>query len=507
MQLRWNRETFLKQWLPAVLFSAAIYFPLFLHLDVEPIKNFDESLFACRAFSVAHYGDYLCNFRDLPYGPSASNTKPPLMTYVQAGFFKLIGYNELALRLPIAIAAVLLIFTLIQFGRKQFGSEAFGYFCGLILVTSRGFVTVHMSRTGDHDVPLALFGLLLLLMVHRYFSAEIQEKKYLGWITLLLICTTLTKGIAGLFFGPAIVLYALYRKQLIPLLKDKYTWYAALTYVVVIAGYYLVRNEICPDFLDRVWRYEVGGHYGATRDGHNHPWFWYLKQWYEFKFHYWLPLIPLGIGLTFHPKFRQIRDLSVLFLLASTTYLAVISNSQTKLSWYDASLYPMMAFWAGLVCFVLWQSIMDWLQANSISKRYLFTALFVLGLFAFPYRDIMEKVYEPKDVLYPPEKYGFLMKQMDKTMPDFQSYQILHVGQSTHSLFYQLVYNEVKGYQIGRYFAYESAKEGDFIMACQNRIKRRLEREFETQVWQSTEQCKLYYLVKRKPIEPKNLTK
>jgi 4-amino-4-deoxy-L-arabinose transferase-like glycosyltransferase len=355
-----------------------------------------------------------------------------------------------------------------------------------------------MTRTGDHDVPLAMFGILLLFSVYRYFQSDCQDKKYLLLLTLLLIAASLTKGIAGLFFGPAIVLFALYKRQLLNLLRDRYTWFAVLAYVVVILGYYLARNASCPDFIYRVWAFEVGGHYGETRDGHDHPWFWYMKQWYDFKFQYWLPFLPLGIGLLFHPRFRAQRDIHVLLLLAFGTYLAVVSSSQTKLSWYDASLYPIMAIWAGFVLYQLWEGLMQWLEPRRLSGRYLIGLLFLLAFFAFPYRDIMEKVYEPKDVLYPPEKYGFLMKQLEQTMPDFRSYHILQLGQSTHALFYQLVYNETKGYQIGRYHAFESARPGDFIMACQNRVKKRLEKEFEVQLWQSTDQCRLYYLVKKK---------
>ncbi|MEO1449894.1 MAG: hypothetical protein AAFV07_10220, partial [Bacteroidota bacterium] len=49
-----------RRWLVLGLFLAVVYFPLFLHLDHEPVKNFDEALFANRAFSIAYYGEYLC---------------------------------------------------------------------------------------------------------------------------------------------------------------------------------------------------------------------------------------------------------------------------------------------------------------------------------------------------------------------------------------------------------------------------------------------------------------
>ena len=491
-----EHNKWLTRWIPGGFFFLAIYFPLFLHLDVEPVKNFDESLFACRAFSIAYYGEYLCNFRDLPQGPSASNTKPPLISYVQALSFRILGYNELALRLPTAISAVLLIWVLIVFSKREFGTPTFGYFCGLVLVTTRGFVDVHLSRTGDHDIPLALFGLIFLLSVYRYLDSERTDKKYLILLTLMLILMALTKGVAGLFFAPGVLLYALYKRQLIPLLKERSTWIALGIYVAAIGGFYILRHMDCPEFLDRMWKYEVGGHYGKTRDGHKHPWNWYLNNWYVGRFP-WLPFVPFGIGLTFLHRFRHLRDLGVLLLISFVTYMAVVSNSQTKLLWYDASVYPIMAFWVGLVFYFLFEGIKKSLGGTQIRNLILGT-LFCVSLFAFPYRDIMLKVYQPRDVHYVPERYAYLIKRAENLLPETTHYNILHVGQSTHILFYQLVYNNLKDYRIRRYRALESVKVGDIVMACQPNIKKRLMERYEYKLMLGAEDCILIHLLSKK---------
>ncbi|MCB0844496.1 MAG: hypothetical protein KDE26_14675, partial [Bacteroidetes bacterium] len=51
----------IRTWGPIVLFAIAAYFPIFLHLGSFPLKNFDESLFAMRAYKMAHEGEYLYN--------------------------------------------------------------------------------------------------------------------------------------------------------------------------------------------------------------------------------------------------------------------------------------------------------------------------------------------------------------------------------------------------------------------------------------------------------------
>ncbi|RMG72761.1 MAG: phospholipid carrier-dependent glycosyltransferase [Bacteroidetes bacterium] len=505
MHLPEDRLAVRTKWVTLLLFAAAAYFPLFLHLGNEPVKNFDESLFACRAFSLAYFGEYLCNFTDFTdlsegkiIGPGASNTKPPLISFVQAAFFRLFGYNELALRLPSALSAVLILLVFYRLSRRLFGSPVFGYLAGLVLVSSRGFVNVHVSRTGDHDAPLALFGIVLLLAYYHYLETERRDTRQLIIMTAMLSAAALTKGVAGLFFGPGMVLYALYKRQLIPILRDRRTWLAVAAYLGVVAGYYLYREWDCPGFLSRVWRYEVGGHYGATRDGHLHPWYWYFQNLY-YKFTYFLPLLPLGIALFFVPKLRALRSLGVLLLLAAASWMAVISNSETKLLWYDASLYPILSLIVALALYQLHQALHVWLTLSDWRFRSLATGLFLLAFFALPYSFIISKVYHPKEVTYIPEQYGFLIKQTERNLPDLKNYHILHLGQSTHALFYQLVYDLTKDYQIGRYRSPESIQVGDVIMACQNQMKKRLFGFYDVEVLQAYENCVLVRVVAPKP--------
>ena len=46
-----------RKYLIFTLFCTAIYFPLFLHLDWQPINNWDESLFAIQPHTV--FGEVL----------------------------------------------------------------------------------------------------------------------------------------------------------------------------------------------------------------------------------------------------------------------------------------------------------------------------------------------------------------------------------------------------------------------------------------------------------------
>ncbi|MCB0838311.1 MAG: glycosyltransferase family 39 protein, partial [Bacteroidetes bacterium] len=227
-------------WVPILLFSVAAYFPIFLHLGSFPLKNFDESLFAMRAYKMAHEGEYLYNFRDFPDGPSSTNVKPTFFTTIQALSFKILGYNEIALRLPVALCVVLLLGFFLRLSYLETGSLTWGYFCGLVLITSIGFIRVHISRTGDHDAPLAVMGWLSLLYFFRYLQNDRKSTRDLWIFTFLMIAATLTKSVSGLFFVPALVIYSLYKKQFVALMTSKELWLSVAAFVIAVGGFYLV---------------------------------------------------------------------------------------------------------------------------------------------------------------------------------------------------------------------------------------------------------------------------
>ena len=100
------------------------------------------------------------------------NTKPPLMIWLQVFFLKTIGFNELAIRLPSALAALFTCLLILVFFRKQKDGFIIAFFASLMLVTSLGYIKFHTARAGDFDSLLTLFTtiyllLFLLLMLER----------------------------------------------------------------------------------------------------------------------------------------------------------------------------------------------------------------------------------------------------------------------------------------------------------------------------------------------------
>ncbi len=88
------------------LLLVLIYFPIFLHLTYMPIRMWDESITGVNAIEMASNHHYFVTYID--GHPDMYNCKPPLLLWCIVLSIKIFGFSELALRLPSAIAALLL---------------------------------------------------------------------------------------------------------------------------------------------------------------------------------------------------------------------------------------------------------------------------------------------------------------------------------------------------------------------------------------------------------------
>lgn len=194
-----------------ICYAVLLYFPLFLNLDYLPFRNWDESIPAVHTYEMWKNGNYMVTTYE--GRPDMWYTKPPLLVWCQLLFVKLIGYNELAMRLPSALAGLFTVLILIWGLKKQTGKPLIGYLAGLALVTFNGYITIHGTRTGDPDSLLTLF---LTAAAFIYFL--IHEKKisitYYVLFFLLITAAVMTKGVAGMLIMPGIALhFSLFQKE------------------------------------------------------------------------------------------------------------------------------------------------------------------------------------------------------------------------------------------------------------------------------------------------------
>ncbi len=187
------------------LFALACYFPLFFHLDHMSLRQWDESRRGVNAYEMLNNGNLLVTYFDGQ--PDMWGTKPPLLIWCQAFFMKMIGPNEIAIRLPSALAGLFTILMMILFSWRVLKRPVVGFLAGLVLLTTKGYViNGHVARSGDFDALLTLWetGYLLSFFTFLIKDDTGQKRKLLYLTAGFVALAGLTKGVAGFFFCQAL---------------------------------------------------------------------------------------------------------------------------------------------------------------------------------------------------------------------------------------------------------------------------------------------------------------
>ena len=129
-----------------LLLAILCYFPIFLHLTSRTIQIFDEARPACNAYEMAHDRNLIVT--QYEGSPDMWYTKPPLMIWLQVICIKIFGLNELSIRLPAAIAALLTCALIFFFCFMYLQQMSLGVISVLVLITSEGYIKEHVARTG-----------------------------------------------------------------------------------------------------------------------------------------------------------------------------------------------------------------------------------------------------------------------------------------------------------------------------------------------------------------------
>ena len=255
-------------------FAVICCFPLFHHLDRLSIRLWDESRLAVSALEMTQSGNLVVTtFED---EVDMWNTKPPLMVWLQAVSMKIFGFNELGVRLPAALAGLMTLGFLFLFFLKTLARSDIAVFSTLALVSCAGYVTVHVTRTGDYDALLTLFTTLTVFLTYVWVDSE--NDSLLAWIGMAVIGMGLTKGIQGFMIMPGLALYLIIKGKLMWVLKQPKFWITALVALVFVIGFYFIRNYFNPGYLSTVWETELGGLYQRSSGFHAQSSRWRAKR-------------------------------------------------------------------------------------------------------------------------------------------------------------------------------------------------------------------------------------
>ncbi|MCO6495123.1 MAG: glycosyltransferase family 39 protein [Bacteroidetes bacterium] len=322
-------------------------FALFYHLGTSPIACWDESRQSINAIEMLeHHNPLITTYEG---ETDLWNTKPSFLVATQAISFRLLGINEFALRLPSAIAALLLCILIFQFFIAEFKSLDGGFVAVLSLLTTEGFNGYHAARTGDFESFLCLFSTLFIIAFYRYVKSG--QNRYLTLFFVGLLFAIFAKGIAGLMFMPAVLIYLISKRKLSSTLQNPAFWILLLITTLIILSYYLYREYQTPGFISTVYDNELWGRFGKVVEGNRGKWYYYLKIFFSQSAAPWSFAISI-ITLIWIFKFRYSQIYSKplsFFWLFVIVWVFLISLARTKLAWYIVPTFPLVSIILGIL--------------------------------------------------------------------------------------------------------------------------------------------------------------
>lgn len=318
-----------------LLLFICIYYVFFQHLDSFHIRNWDESMFAVNAYEMG-----LNNNFSTPYYknlPDLWNSKPPLQIWFQVIFIKLIGFNELAIRLPSAIASSLSAIILFLFTKKR-SSIIFALCVFFVFITSIGVSTFHTGRTGDSDALLSLFMLCSCLSFYKWIFEN--NPTSLLYFFIFLTLAFLTKSIASLLYAPALLFSIIYFKKINALLTNKWFYIGLFIFLSSSISFFMMREQNNPGYINYVISNDLG-RINKVIESHQEPFDFYINNLFFYRFTFFILFIP---SLIIYWKNKLDKSIPVFIISLFLSYFIIISISSTKLEWYDLPLFPIISF-------------------------------------------------------------------------------------------------------------------------------------------------------------------
>ena len=393
------------------------------------------------------------------------------------------------MRLPAALAGLATAVVVYRAGCRWLGGWEGGLLAALVLLTSAGFVHPHVTRTGDFDALLTLWVTLGALSWLRYLTEGQNRHAWLAGLWFFL--AAFTKGVAGLLFGPGLLVATLVLGQG-QRLRRPAPWLAVLALLAGMATWYAAREHAEPGYLQAVWQYELGGPALSQLEGHHHEAYWYLTGLMESKFGLWLVPALLGALLGWRlPPASPLRGLVRFALCVVATFLLVLAFTQTKLLWYDAPMYPLLALLAaaGLVQAGRAVAVQQGWRPGPAAR------LGALALVvAFPYWAqcrALAGFYDKRDA-DPSLLYGKHLRQQASTSASWDEYYLGVNGAFNDSpLFYQSAVQmryglrsvAVPPWKIGE------TEAGRYVVVCGAATRRVWERTYRTSLVLQTDSC------------------
>lgn len=409
--------------------------------------------------------------------PDMWNTKPPLMIWTQVLFMKILGVNELAIRLPSAFAAFATCVLLVFFSKRVLRNESFGWIAVFILISTYGYVNLHATRSGDYDALVTFFITASSLVFYHICLGKNYKFLYLFFILSAL--AVLTKSVTGIMFLPACFLFALLTKNVIPILKSRHFYVGLLLFAIPVLSFYLLREHYNPGYLQAVADNELGGRFFKVIEDHNLPFWYYVNNIVSKQYTIWWVFVPIGLLIGLFGKSQRFKKLTLFLSLLVFSYLLLISAAKTKLQWYDVPLYPLLALIVAIPHFFFFNILKSINWSDSKVARNFLPFLFLIAIIIPSYLKVLDRSFLPVEDSEEKSFYdiGYFLKEAVNGEHEVNNHFLLYDGYYAQNLFY-LKMLENKGINL-RFKSWEALSENDKVIIPQDYIRQYVQAHYK----------------------------
>ncbi len=252
-----------------IVLAITVWFSFLHGLGSAPLFDEDEGAFSEATREMMASGNYVITHLN----GALRFDKPILIYWLQAASIKLLGLNELALRLPSALASIAWAAMLFLFVRRYCALE--NAFLSTFFMVTALQVTI-IAKAAIADALLNLFVAASMFCLYRYY--ETNGARFLYGIFLSAALGMLTKGpVAILIPGAVSFLFFLCKKDLKRWLKAVTNPVGILIFLVVAGPWYVLAYlDQGKAFIDGFFLKHNVNRFRTSFEGHAGSLFYYI---------------------------------------------------------------------------------------------------------------------------------------------------------------------------------------------------------------------------------------